>query len=587
MAMSRIGLRGKLLVLLLAFGALPLGVTIVVGYTVSRSIITEQAESALSELTSRQAVHIATELTRQRLLLRTITGQLPPSLVVGQEETVVLSQLLEQSLLEDGIFDGLRLVRINGQIVASVALRNTAPQWPPVAPSTDWSRRTIVVHREAGEVLAYVLAVPLDQGRQGPWLEGHVRAEDFTRLFAMPTHMIGSVESAVFEQSGAPVAVGHEHAAEDLADVLSIAGDHSVTVSHSNLAGTPSLVATAPIKGTDWIFATALPLHVALAPLARLRDTAAVGALGLVLLILLTGVLSARSITTPLHELAQAARRFGKVGIYKSVRRRGSDEVGVLVESFNRMADDLQRSGEEIERLHAEEMERAQQLATVGELASGVAHEIRNPVTGVLGALELSLKELPEDQPSRPLLEEARKQLERIQTVTTQLLRYARPPELREVTVDANHLIERAERVVAAQATSADIQLSSEPSSDPVPVHVDPELMVQVLVNLMLNAMDAMQLGGKLTVWVSRRAPDVWIGVRDTGHGIPPEARSEIFRPFFTTKHQGTGLGLSISHQIVTRHGGSLRAEDTPGGGTTFIIALPLADQEETSSERG
>ncbi len=585
MHVSRIGLRGKLLILLLAFGAIPLGAAILVGYTVSRSIITEQAESALRELTVRQAVHITTELTREQLLLRTITGQLPRPPLLEETTSVVLSRLLEQSLPEDGVFDGLRLVSADGRLLAGVALRNTAPHWPASVPSADWTQKSIIVHRENNHVLAYVLAVPVGDTDQRPWLEGHVPAEDFTRLFSMPTHMIGAVESAVFEHSGAPVVVGHEHAAEELASAIPVVGDNSATISQIDLQGMPSLVATVPIDNTDWVLTTALPLEIALAPLARLRDTASIGAIVLVVIILLTGILAARSITTPLHELAGAARHFGRAGTYKSVHQRSSDEVGVLVASFNRMADDLQHSREEIDRLHAKEMERAQQLASVGELASGVAHEIRNPLTGVRGALELALKELSQQDPSRPLLEEAQKQLERIQAATTQLLRYARPPELREVTVDANHLADRATRVVEAQATNAGVKLGTEPSSDPVPVNVDPELMVQVLVNLMLNGVDAMQPGGELTVWVSRHAPEVWIGVRDTGHGIPPEVRSEIFRPFFTTKHQGTGLGLPISHQIVARHGGSMRAEDTPGGGTTFIVTLPLAHQEERSGE--
>ena len=89
-----------------------------------------------------------------------------------------------------------------------------------------------------------------------------------------------------------------------------------------------------------------------------------------------------------------------------------------------------------------------------------------------------------------------------------------------------------------------------------------------------------------MTVWVTRHAPEVWIGVRDTGPGVPMEQRAEIFRPFYTTKHQGTGLGLSISQQIVTRHRGTLRLEDTPGGGATFVVALPLAGDEEARDGR-
>ncbi len=92
----------------------------------------------------------------------------------------------------------------------------------------------------------------------------------------------------------------------------------------------------------------------------------------------------------------------------------------------------------------------------------------------------------------------------------------------------------------------------------------------------MLNGIQAMAGQGQLTVWITRHAPELWIGVRDTGPGIPPEHRVAVFRPFYTTKNQGTGLGLSISRQIVERHGGSIHVEETPGGGATFIVALPL-----------
>jgi signal transduction histidine kinase len=576
------GLRAKLLVLLLAFGAIPLGIAITVGYTVSRSVVTEQAESALRELTRRQAVHVATELTRERLLLRTIVGQLPRSVPLEAERADDLSRLLAQSLPEDGVFDGLRLVSVGGRVIASVALRNTAPLWPAVVPAADWSRRSLVVHREGAEVLAYVIGVPLAVSDSGYWVEGHVRASDFARLFSMPSRMIGAVESAVFERSGTLLTVRNEEAAEELAAALEVLGGESPGVMRSEVRGTPSLVAVAPVGGTDWVFAAALPLEIALAPLARLRDTAVLSTVFLVLLILFIAAIAARTVTTPLTELAASARRFGKAGVYRRIRQRSADEVGQLVESFNRMAEDIQRSREEIQRLHARELERAQQLATVGELASSVAHEIRNPLTGVLGALQLALRKLPGDDSSRPLLEEAQKQLERIEATTTRLLQYARPPELREVVVDANHLVFRATHVVDAQARNAGIQLGTEPSRTAVPVRVDPEQIVQVLVNLMLNGIEAMQAGGRLTVWVNRHSPEVWIGVRDTGSGIPSDMRHEIFRPFFTTKHQGTGLGLSISQQIVVRHGGSIRVEDTPGGGVTFVVALPLAEEEQS-----
>jgi signal transduction histidine kinase len=120
--------------------------------------------------------------------------------------------------------------------------------------------------------------------------------------------------------------------------------------------------------------------------------------------------------------------------------------------------------------------------------------------------------------------------------------------------------------------------LSVEPSTEPLAVRVDPELMVQVLVNLLLNGIEAMTERGSLTVWVTRHAPDVWIGVSDTGPGVAAEMQKELFRPFVTTKHQGTGLGLPISREIVNRHGGSLTLKSAPGEGATFVVTLPMAE---------
>ena len=572
-------LRAKLLALLLVFGVMPLAASIAIGYRVSRTVITREAERALRELSAQRALHVGAELSRQRLLLRTIAGRLSPPQVRTRTPRFALSQELIQSLPEDGVFDGLRLVTSAGATLATVSLRRAAPHWPDSVPAADWTRRLVRVHRAGSRVVAYLIAVPAAWEGADAWLEGHVRAEDFRRVFGMPEHILAGIESALFTTSGAPVLIVHEHAARDMVAAFGVLEGDSAKVRRATVDGVPSLVVAAPIPTTDWVLVSILPLRVALTPLARLRDTAVVGAGTLVLLIVFAGVLAARSVTTPLRDLAEAAGHLGREGTYSPVRPHGAEEVAQLVAAFNRMAEDLAESRARIEQLHADEMTRAHQLATVGELASGVAHEIRNPVTAVLGALDLAIRRLPTADASRRLLEEAQQQLKRIEATATQLLRYARPPEVREVVVDAHLLVDRACRVVEPQAARAGIQLQAEKASGPVPVSVDPELMVQVLVNLLLNGIDATAGAGRLVVWVTRHAPEAWIGVRDTGPGVPPEKRAEIFRPFFTTKHQGTGLGLSISHQIVTRHGGTLRVEDTPGGGATFVVALPLAEE--------
>ena len=565
-----LGLSAQLLVALLAFGAIPLAAAITVGFLVSRTVITEQAEAALQDLTRRQAMHLATEITRQRLLLRTITGQLPAT--IGSTWSAQLDRLLRHSLPDDGVFDGLRLIGSEGPIVASVALRDAAPHWPARAPAADWRTTDLFVHALDGHVVAYVLGTPVGPTR---WLEGHVRVDDFGRLFSIPDHQVGGVESAVYDTSGIAVFVENADAREVMRLAITAEQARASTILRTDIGARAFRIAAAPVRGTSWIYVSGIPLEATLAPIARLRNAALVGAVILVALILLTAVFAARSIGEPLRAVASAAQRLGQSGTYEPIHHTGTGEVGLLVGSFNRMADDLQQARTEVERLHAQELERAQQLATVGELASGVAHEIRNPLTGVLGAIELATKRLPAGDPARPLLTEAERQLQRIAATTTQLLRYARPPELREVVVDARLLVERAERVVRQRAESGRVQVDVETAPAAVDVRVDPELMVQVLVNLMLNGIQAGPPGGRLRVQVRRQEAWVTIRVADNGPGVPVDLREQIFRPFFTSKPEGTGLGLSISRQIAVRHGGSLRYEDTPGGGATFIVTLP------------
>jgi signal transduction histidine kinase len=572
-------LGAQLLVLLLVFGAVPLGIAVTVGFVVSRDTVVEQGERALRALGDRQAVHIASELARHRLLLRTITAQFDQR-ALAEEDSATLGALLRQYLLDDGVFDGLRLVTLEGDILATVALSDLRPHWPAQVPAADWRRGNMAMHWEGNDAIAYLLATPAGTGPAHTWLEGHVRSGDFNRIFTMPSHLLEAAETALYDSSGRLIVQSHDDAPPEMRDLRPAYRD-SVAVYRTLLGSSQSLVVAAPVPGTDWVFAAVLPLEAVLAPVKRLTAWASFGALALILAIAATALLAARSVGRPLETLALAARRFGRGEAYGLPPAARTLEVQTLLDEFNHMAGDLRRSRRELQELHDQEMERAQQLATVGELASGVAHEIRNPLTGVLGALDLALRRLPDGDPGKRLLEEARQELQRIERTTRQLLRYAQPPELREIVVDPAELVQRAVQVVGVQASAAGIRIATRKGDDAAHVvRVDPELMVQVLVNLMLNGIQAMQQNGELEVWTEPHGRELWLGVRDTGPGIPPELRSEIFRPFYTTKSTGTGLGLSISRQIVERHGGSLWLEAGRNGGTTFVIALPLIAEE-------
>jgi len=578
--LNRLSIGARLFLLLLAFGGLPLGTAIAAGYYVAVRTLTQQGERALGELADRQAVHVATELTRQRLLLRTIAAQYSSMPMMHMRSTATLADDLVQNLPEDGVFDGLRLVGSDGHVLASVAVGDSTPHWPDRSPSADWIRQTVTVHWEKDVTVAYIIAVPAGS----MWLEGHVPSHHFNRIFDLPTHMMGAVESALYSRTGRLIVVSHDHDGSEGPPLPQHPRYDTVTVSRSTHENAKSLMVAAPVAAADWIFVAALPLTDAVAPITRLRTGALLAGGILILLIAVTANLAARSIGRPMRHLAVAARRFGRGESYEMVSTPRIGEVALLVDAFNSMAQDLHKSRHEIDQLHDQEMERAHQLASVGELASGVAHEIRNPLTGVLGALDLSLRRLNSNDATRPLLEEAQRQLKRIEETTEQLLRYARPPKLREVVVAPVNLVERAVHVVQAPASKAGVTVEVAATNESCRVRVDPELMIQVLVNLMLNGIQAMAEKGKLTITIECRDPELWIGIRDTGPGIPPASRAEVFRPFYTTKNQGTGLGLPISRQIVERHGGSLHIEETPGGGATFVVALPLADRGDVST---
>ena len=157
----RMRLSTQLVLLLLAFGATPLALTIIVGYALSRDAIIEQGERSLRELGTLQALHIGTEITRQRLLLRTIVGQIPDVSMLQQRSATDLAAFLHQSLPEDGVFDGLRLVRRDGTVFASTALRENEPHWPHEIPAGDWETQSVVVHWEGDQVIAYLIAAAL------------------------------------------------------------------------------------------------------------------------------------------------------------------------------------------------------------------------------------------------------------------------------------------------------------------------------------------------------------------------------------------------------------------------------------------
>jgi len=279
----------------------------------------------------------------------------------------------------------------------------------------------------------------------------------------------------------------------------------------------------------------------------------------------------------PLEELMDTIARVRRGDLTARVSfAKREDDVGKLGRQFNEMIERLDQNREEIEEFHNREMARAEHLATLGELAAGLAHEIRNPLAGIAGVVDIMGKELPANSPSRTVIGEVHREILHIQAILNDLLSYARPRPPDFHPANLNTTIEQAVLLSRQQVLTKPIQVSFEPNLSLPPVEHDPALIQQVILNLVLNGIQAISGAGQVRVVLSRDHEFVVVQVSDTGRGISSEALPRIFKPFFTTRNEGTGLGLSLANSIVQSHGGRIEVSSTPGKGTQFKVWLPV-----------
>jgi signal transduction histidine kinase len=290
------------------------------------------------------------------------------------------------------------------------------------------------------------------------------------------------------------------------------------------------------------------------------------------------------TVQRPMVELQQKISQVGSGDLNAAVRfSHRNDEIGDLGRNFNHMVEQLRESRAEIERLHRTQMSRAEHLATLGELATGLAHEIRNPLAGIAGVIEIVSRDLPATSPARLVVKDVRQEIGRINQIVTDLLQTARPHPPKVRKSDLNTTVEHAVMLGRQQALtkSTDITLQKDPSLPEI--EHDSDQIHQVLLNLLINALQAVDHDGKILVSVKAHGNAAIVEVTDNGRGIPPEQLPHIFRPFFTTKGDGTGLGLSLARRIVEDHQGRIDVVSSVGKGTTFTVVLPLRRTSATS----
>jgi two-component system NtrC family sensor kinase len=322
---------------------------------------------------------------------------------------------------------------------------------------------------------------------------------------------------------------------------------------------------------------------------------------------LIASLLVRRLISAPLNDLGAGAKRLASGDLEHAIPVRSADELGQLAGSFNAMTTALKKSEQQLrewahtleEKVEARTRElriaqaetlRGEKLASVGLLAAGIAHELNNPLTGVLTFSHLVREKMPEGSPEAEDMDLVIRETRRCASIIRRLLDFAREKAPEQKYVDLNQVIEDTVSIVDVQARVRDIEIRLELDRELPKVWADADLVKQVVMNMLVNAQQAIEGGGSITVQ-SRRCkaprsaepgaaavPMVELVITDTGCGIPEKDLQRIFDPFFTSKEvgKGTGLGLSVSHGIVAAHGGSIEVQSRVGAGSTFRVYLPI-----------
>jgi two-component system NtrC family sensor kinase len=310
---------------------------------------------------------------------------------------------------------------------------------------------------------------------------------------------------------------------------------------------------------------------------------------------------STNRIINPLSKMVVATQEIAKGDLSHKVEINSEDEIGYLAKSFNKMTEDLKTANEKLlewgktlEKKVAERTKelreiqasliQSEKLASLGKLAAGVAHEINNPLGGILIYSHLLLEDTEKNSPRYDNLKRIVRETSRCKNIVKGLLEFARPKEPVMSYIRINDIVERSLAFFETQALFQNIKIKKNYSSNLPKITADKDQLYQVFINILLNAAEAMEGNGTLTLSSVSDKDGKYIHIlfTDTGPGIKEEDEQSLFEPFFTTKEvgKGTGLGLAISYSIIRKHEGTITVSSQVGKGTTFTVRLPIKSKK-------
>ena len=289
----------------------------------------------------------------------------------------------------------------------------------------------------------------------------------------------------------------------------------------------------------------------------------------------------AASITKPLITLTRVTEQIGQGQFDVQFPRFGADEIGALGQRFKKMTEELGTREKALQEANVRLIE-SEKMTALGQLGAGIAHEVKNPLTSIRGYAQMGMRKMEADNPFREYFQTIEKETGRSLEILKNLLKFSRQETAEMGPIDLNAVVVETVKLVTHQLVMRRVEMKSTLCPEPLCVIGNANQIEQVLLNLFMNAGDAMESGGCVTVTTDTVPGSARIQVADNGSGVPPEVIKRIFNPFFTTKPvgKGTGLGLSVSYGIVKEHKGEITVQSEQGKGTMFTIQIPLAEEE-------
>ncbi len=446
-----------------------------------------------------------------------------------------------------------------------------------------------------------IYGIQLPSGQQGValTLEHRLSAEGDTqiisaiatsRLFRRAILRNDAFEAVLIDSLGKSITVGADpdvdtHWATATLDSFDNLEGGAAGVTNITDNGTAYFAGAAKIDIGGMNVVTRISVSAAYLTARQLLSDLVIVGLIIVFIAAISGVVVSRKFTAPLEALSRAVRKVGKGNFEVNVEIQSRDEIGQLSTSFNDMADELKEREHSLKTAQLA-LVQSEKMAAVGTLSAGLAHEVKNPLSAVLGYAQLSKRKLEQPDIVRQHLDTIENETRRCNEIISNLMQFSRQEKGEFTDVSVNEVVEKSIGIVDHQLGLKNVQVEMTLAPDIPEIIGNRNQLQQVLMNLAINAQQAMAPdGGTVDIVTSCDGDKVYISVSDTGPGIAEEVAKKIFEPFYTTKAagEGTGLGLSVTYGIIQDHKGDIRVERAESGGARFVIELPLDISRESA----